>query len=284
MKHLTISFEDSVVETTPDTESTTIKEKEYVVYFRTLDFKQLQNAKHAIKQRQWQFYVPKTDDNAGSGKIRVRELISHDGNTKYEFTIKSEVKDGNIESSIECSKEMFIQIAFLADSGMYKHRYEFPIENSNLKWEIDVYPDGNGGYYPWGRAELEVKEELTELPKLPIEVEEIITPEEASTEEGKVKVKELFSKFFLKKNKYLPTTVPEEIKGEVKDEESTELDNDVSTGDDTDQETSSGDGHKDTEDGTSEDNQDSTDDSGDTSSDTDSDLDETDSNSDKDND
>lgn len=272
MKHLTISFEDSVVETTPDTESTTIKEKEYVVYFRTLDFKQLQNAKHAIKQRQWQFYVPKTDDNAGSGKIRVRELISHDGNTKYELTIKSEVKDGNIESSIECSKEMFTQIAFLADSGMYKHRYEFPIENSDLKWEIDVYPDGNGGYYPWGRAELEVKEELTELPKLPIEVEEIITPEEASTEEGKVKVKELFSKFFLKKNKYLPTTVPEEIKGEVKDDESVETNVDSDGGDNNVEETTDGEGHTDTEDTASNDDQDDDDSDTGTDNDTDSDI------------
>lgn len=203
MKHFNISLEDDVIETTPDEEVVTAKEKEYILYFRLLDFKQLEEASDGFKQVQWSFYVPRTEENAGSAKIRVREHTGIDGETKYILTVKSEVKDGNIESEIPVSKKVFTQFGFIADGGMHKHRYIFPIEGSDLKWEIDVYPDGNGGYYPWGRAELEVKEELNELPTLPIQVEELITPEEASTPEGKEKVKDLHEKFFLKKNKYI---------------------------------------------------------------------------------
>lgn len=221
MKHFNISTEDNdIVNTNKDSAVDTIKEKEYIVYFRTLDFKQLENATHAEKQTQWTVFVPKDECNASDGKIRVRETIDINGKTEYSLTIKNKVKDGNIESTLSTSKEVFTQVAFLAKEGSKKHRYIFPIEGSSLQWEIDVYPDGNGGYYPWGRAELEVKEELSQLPQLPISVEETIMPEEAATEEGKNKVKDLFDKFFIVPNPYIPSKTPlEPQEDDIEEEE-----------------------------------------------------------------
>lgn len=243
MKHFNLASlesEEDIVNKESDSTSTTQREKEYVVYFRLLNFKQLENAVSGEKQLQWELKIPKTEDNAGEGKLRVRETISLDGKKTYDLTIKNHGKENSkIESTLPCGEEVFVQMSFLADQGMHKHRYVFPIEGSDLKWEIDVYPDGNGGYKPWGRAELEIKEELSELPPLPIEVEETILPNEAATEEGNAKVRDLFDKFFLIKNKYnVKNTFNEEegsddLETENEESESDNLEDDTGSSDDT---------------------------------------------------
>ena len=231
----------------------TILEQEYVFYVRITNFKQLENAAHAEKHEQWQIKIPSTDDNAGSGSIRARKVTSADGTISYELTTKSKTKKGNIETTVPATEENFTQIAFMANSGMRKDRYTFPIPNSDLSFEVDVYPDGKAGYYTWAKIDLEVKSPLSSFPELPIQVEEIITPQDAETPEGQEEVSRLFDTFFLLKNKYKdlsPTLKPDttvepevnevsdqeeqEITEEVKDiPESTETDQDTATDNDT---------------------------------------------------
>ena len=204
----------------------TILEQEYVFYVRITNFKQLENAAHAEKHEQWQIKIPSTDDNAGSGSIRARKVTSADGSISYELTTKSKTKKGNIETTIPATEENFTQIAFMANSGMRKDRYTFPIPNSDLSFEVDVYPDGKAGYYTWAKIDLEVKSPLSSFPELPIQVEEIITPQDAETPEGQEEVSRLFDTFFLLKNKYKDlspslkpyTTVEPEV-NEVSDQE-----------------------------------------------------------------
>lgn len=212
----------------------TILEQEYVFYVRITNFKQLENAAHAEKHEQWQIKIPSTDDNAGSGSIRARKVTSADGTISYELTTKSKTKKGNIETTVPATEENFTQIAFMANSGMRKDRYTFPIPNSDLSFEVDVFPDGKAGYYTWAKIDLEVKSPLSSFPELPIQVEEIITPQDAETTEGQEEVSRLFDTFFLLKNKYKdlspslkPDTTVEPEVNEVSDQEEQEITEDV---------------------------------------------------------
>lgn len=212
----------------------TILEQEYVFYVRITNFKQLENAAHAEKHEQWQIKIPSTDDNAGSGSIRARKVTSADGTISYELTTKSKTKKGNIETTVPATEENFTQIAFMANSGMRKDRYTFPIPNSDLSFEVDVFPDGKAGYYTWAKIDLEVKSPLSSFPELPIQVEEIITPQDAETPEGQEEVSRLFDTFFLLKNKYKdlspslkPDTTVEPEVNEVSDQEEQEITEEV---------------------------------------------------------
>ena len=230
-KHFKVSMEDNtdtdIVNSESDpVESSTIREKEICLYIRLLDFQQFKKASHAEHHEQWEVKIPKTDNNAGEGKIRVRRIQARDGKVSFEITIKNRGKDGSyIESTLPCTEEVFTQIAFLAENGMKKQRYTFPIENTDMQWEIDLYPDGKEGFYTWARAELEIKGDLESIPELPIQAEETITTEEAKQDDSRVR--ELFERYFLRKNKYRLETRAEDtfVDKEGDTDESTGTDN-----------------------------------------------------------
>lgn len=183
-----------------------VREKEHTVYARILDFSQLKKADKAEIQEQYVIPVERTEENRGSGKIRIRKVTSRSGDVRYELTTKSDVKEGKIEVTVPTTEENFIQFKVMASVSMFKHRYTFTDEGSGLKWEVDAVPDGNGGYYPWVRAEIEVKDLKDKVPEFPIKTEEIIYPPELSEtteEEYKEKTDKLNSRFFVKGNVYL---------------------------------------------------------------------------------
>ena len=198
-----------------------VREKEHTVYTRILDFSQLKKADKAEIQEQYIIPVERTDKNRGSGKIRIRKVTSRSGDVRYELTTKSDVKEGKIEVTVPTTEENFIQFKVMASVSMFKHRYTFTDEGSGLKWEVDAVPDGNGGYYPWVRAEIEVKDLKDKVPEFPIKTEEIIYPpelSETSEEEYKEKTDKLNSRFFVKGNVYLDdnnTQSNTELKGDT---------------------------------------------------------------------
>ena len=198
-----------------------VHEKEHTVYARILDFSQLKKADKAEIQEQHVIPVERTEENRGSGKIRIRKVTSRSGDVRYELTTKSDVKEGKIEVTVPTTEENFIQFKVMASVSMFKHRYTFTDEGSGLKWEVDAVPDGNGGYYPWVRAEIEVKDLKDKVPEFPIKTEEIIYPpelSETSEEEYKEKTDKLNSRFFVKGNVYLDnnnTQNQTELKGDA---------------------------------------------------------------------
>lgn len=198
-----------------------VREKEHTVYARILDFSQLKKADRAEIQEQHIIPVERTDKNRGSGKIRIRKVTSRSGDVRYELTTKSDVKEGKIEVTVPTTEENFIQFKVMASVSMFKHRYTFTDEGSGLKWEVDAVPDGNGGYYPWVRAEIEVKDLNDKVPEFPIKTEEIIYPpelSETSEEEYEEKTDKLNSRFFVKGNVYLNdnnTQNQTELKGDA---------------------------------------------------------------------
>lgn len=198
-----------------------VREKEHTVYARILDFSQLKKADKAEIQEQHVIPVERTEKNRGSGKIRIRKVTSRSGDVRYELTTKSDVKEGKIEVTVPTTEENFIQFKVMASVSMFKHRYTFTDEGSGLKWKVDAVPDGNGGYYPWVRAEIEVKDLKDKVPEFPIKTEEIIYPpelSETSEEEYKEKTDKLNSRFFVKGNVYLDdnnTQNNTELKGDA---------------------------------------------------------------------
>ncbi len=207
-----------------------VREKEHTVYARILDFSQLKKADKAEIQEQHVIHVERTEENRGSGKIRIRKVTSRSGDVRYELTTKSDVKEGKIEVTVPTTEENFIQFKVMASVSMFKHRYTFTDEGSGLKWEVDAVPDGNGGYYPWVRAEIEVKDLNDKVPEFPIKTEEIIYPpelSETSEEEYKEKTDKLNSRFFVKGNVYLDDNNAQnntELKGDADKEVETKPD------------------------------------------------------------
>ena len=208
-----------------------IREKEFTVFARILNFSQLKQANRAEIQEQYIIPIEKTEENAGQGAIRVRKITARNGRSHYELTTKNKMDVGdNIEVTVPTSKENFIQFKVLSTVSMLKHRYTFKIKGSDKKWEVDVVPDGNGSYYPWARCEIEVDDlNDKDVPELPLEVEELILPPELgklSQEEYDEKTKPIMDRFFTSGNPYVKDGEENfltELEGEIdEDDEPTE--------------------------------------------------------------
>lgn len=199
------------------------RERERVIYARLSDFSQLNNAVSVDSQEQWQVKLPKTNNNSAKGTIRVRKVIPLSktdkgfeftatgvDSTQYVMTVKAERKaDDRLEVPLPASKDMFDLFKLLAENGMYKHRFHFPIDGTELVFEVDVYPKEDGTYNNWVKIDLELKDVSVDIPELPFKVEEIIYDTTEDPEQKK-KINELYETIFLSKNKTLsPLSSPD---------------------------------------------------------------------------
>ena len=187
-------------------EGKAVREIEHTIFARLLNFEQLKSASHAEVQEQYIVSVDKSEENAGEGQIRVRKITDRSGNTRYEMTTKNVVKDGKVEVTIPTTEENFTQIKVLSNLSMLKHRYTFPIKGTDYKWEVDAVPDGNGGYFPWVRAEIEVKSPEDKGGEFPLKAEEVYMKAplgDMSDEDFKEKTDPLMDKFFKRGNPFV---------------------------------------------------------------------------------
>lgn len=207
-----------------------IREKEFTVFARILNFSQLKKANRAEIQEQYIIPIDKTEENAGQGAIRVRKITARNGRSRYELTTKNKMDIGDsIEVTVPTTKENFIQFKVLSSLSMMKHRYTFKVKGDDKKWEVDVVPDGNGSYYPWARCEIEV-DDLNDknVPELPLEVEELILPPELgklSQEEYDEKTKPIMDRFFTSGNPYVKDGEENsltELEGEIDEDDEPE--------------------------------------------------------------
>lgn len=207
-----------------------IREKEFTVFARILNFSQLKKANRAEIQEQYIIPIDKTEENAGQGAIRVRKITARNGRSRYELTTKNKMDIGDsIEVTVPTTKENFIQFKVLSSLSMMKHRYTFKVKGDDKKWEVDVVPDGNGSYYPWARCEIEV-DDLNDknVPELPLEVEELILPPELgklTQEEYDEKTKPIMDRFFTSGNPYVKDGEENsltELEGEIDEDDEPE--------------------------------------------------------------
>lgn len=197
-------------------EPNAVIEPERLMFAKIKNIADLAKAATAEKQEQYEIKIPKTDKNALGGKIRVRrsEPVAG-GEVTYTLTSKTELPpqegetDGMMTRSLEVnepvSEKIFQVFQYLAEGGMQKTRFTFPIEGTELKWEFDVFSDSKGNYQDWCKIDLELPEGgLAEFPPFPIELERVISnPKGQRTEEEEAILDTLFSTVFKFNNPHL---------------------------------------------------------------------------------
>lgn len=109
-----------------------------------------------------------------------------------------------LEVATESSEDAFKQFKLIADQGMIKTRYTFPIDGTRLKFEVDVFHLPNGEKSEWVKIDLEVNEPLESIPPLPEGFSEIIlNQKDDQTDEERQLIRSLYETAFLTKNEYL---------------------------------------------------------------------------------
>lgn len=187
------------------------KELEYVLYAKLTDHRFLETAAHHEAHEQWEVKIPKTEDRQAEGRIRIRQTTEGEQHT-YVLTIKTPLPDASglkkaLEVANPSSADAFEQFKLFATSGMVKDRYVFPIEGSDLTWEVDVHRLEDGTRSEWVRIELECETALETLPALPDVFTDVIRnqgPEQ--TEAEKQQIQQLYDTVFLRKAVKTETT------------------------------------------------------------------------------
>lgn len=184
------------------------KEIEFTIYARMPDMSQLNGAKSKEHQEQWEVRVAGTDKNAGEGSMRVRKTVIEGADPVYTRATKIPYNATNdkIEVPMPSNEDEFLAFGYLAEQGMIKDRFHFPIMGTELVWEVDCFPKPDGGYHEWVKIDLEVKDREMRLPEFPVTLEDVILPKDFGKipqEEWEKQVSELYEKYFIAKNPIL---------------------------------------------------------------------------------
>lgn len=198
MKLLRIALEEA-------SDGKMFKEIEHVFYGRLIDIEELKKAASVESQEQWEIRIPKTEENANSGSIRIRKTTVGDAEPEYILTTKVSAGGGDkIEVPIPTTADNFEQFKILSFAGMRKDRYHFPVEGTDLVWEVDMFLKPEGGYHEWVKIDLEVSDRGAAIPSLPIELKDVITSDYGMrTEAEELQVSALYAHTFITKNVHL---------------------------------------------------------------------------------
>ena len=188
-------------------------EKEYEFYVELDNFEMLYGAKSMDMQEQWNLRIPKKG-NFAKGALRVRKIqggdveggASQKSDKPVQYVMTTKVIQGQgdrLEVPVPVTVDSFNLFAMLSDSGMIKHRYLFPVKGTKLVYEVDMYLDGKGGYHPWAKIDLEVKEDGSDsVPPLPFAVKTMIRGD--SEDQGdRDRITQLYDDYFITKNKFI---------------------------------------------------------------------------------
>lgn len=171
----------------------TEKEKEYVWYGRLTNPEALQKS---VKQE-----IQKQSSIKGKGgTIRVRETTEL-GQVRYVLTGKAYTGLGEAdECSVAVTKDLHSVFQRITGETMDKIRYTFPIEGTDLKWEVDVFIDLQGNPKDWIKIDLETPGSMDEFPPLPVVLGDVIFAGNGQyTPEQRAKLDELFATVFTNK-------------------------------------------------------------------------------------
>lgn len=169
------------------------REKEYIWYGRLTNPEVLQKAARVETQKQ-------SSLKGKGGTIRVRETTGM-GQVRYTLTGKAYSGRGDAdEASTPTSKDLHEVFKAITGESMDKIRYTFPIEGTDLNWEVDVFIDLQGNPKDWIKIDLEVPDVINEFPPLPVVLADMIFGGNSEyTQEQKAKLDELYSTVFINK-------------------------------------------------------------------------------------
>ncbi|MDD2879755.1 MAG: hypothetical protein PHQ58_04915 [Rhodoferax sp.] len=178
-------------------------ELEMVFYAKLLDRNLLATAKETEHHEQWEIKIPKTDETASSGRMRVRKTTKPNSEPEYVLTIKTKhYLGGETEVGNPSSEDAFKQFKAMSPRGMNKTRYVFDIPNRVEKWEVDIFDNPDGTPCDWCKIDLELKSNIREVPAFPVglfDERSVITNNDRSVE-SHMKIQELYDTVFIRKN------------------------------------------------------------------------------------
>lgn len=152
-------------------------EREITAYVKLKDLYDVTSiADSQETHEQWQ--IPMASKNANA-RIRLTDGV------EYSHTIKEKthIPYESIESEQKITQAFFeVMRRSVAKNGYLKTRYNIKIEESDRKWEVDVFKKANGEPSLWVKLDYEFGENETQLPEIPFDYEEIIIPD---AEEGR---------------------------------------------------------------------------------------------------
>lgn len=151
------------------------QELEYTFYGKLKDKTQLEKANSVESHDQWDIRFAY---DILKGTVRCRKTVIGQEAAKYTLCLKKVVEGvaGRTETETETTDEIFDAIQSMAQSGMRKTRYKFPVPDSELVWEVDIFQDLDGKEIEWVKLDLEVREPLDKLPEFPVELMEVVEP------------------------------------------------------------------------------------------------------------
>ncbi len=141
-------------------------ERELTFYVKLSDFSSLEGLT-AIQQEQWKLDLKGQVDGARF-RARVEDGKVHSICCK----IPHKSGEGMIEAETEVNKEFFdFIVKTTGHHGYKKTRYIYPIPETDLKFEIDVFLSESGNPHPFVKVDLEYPKDLPELPSFPFPVD-----------------------------------------------------------------------------------------------------------------
>lgn len=182
-------------------EAETEVELEHCWYGQLVDRTELEAAATVESQEQWQVKSHVEDCQYG-GSIRVRKTVRGDM-TSYMLCIKAfeQGKLGVLENEFEINEGTFEQFKRIAESGMIKTRYTFPIEGTQYAFEVDLPPDQEDD--AWVKIDLEIDDPKYPIPEMPIQLKGLVKDVKStrSPEQEKL-IKAVQSRYFAVPNAY----------------------------------------------------------------------------------
>lgn len=146
-------------------------EVELTVYGEMADLSHLEQSVSSQRMEQWNLPESETETCRTRGRIRAID------DRRWILTTKARPKtsaDGCIEVECDISRDMFNSLRDMSDGGYAKTRYYYPIPNTGLQWEVDVFYGTDGSMHPWVKLDLEVPSLDIELPPWPFPMRRII--------------------------------------------------------------------------------------------------------------
>lgn len=178
------------------TEASVVEEIEYVFFLKLEDFDQLSKAESRESQEQWSLHFP---GESVEQVVRVRRSVKDEGEPSYVLASKTNFADldGKWELEKEVDAHHFDHPKKHAKEGLRKDRLFFPVPDSPLLWEVDVFYDSDNNPVEWVKLDLEVTDRLDSLPEFPLKYEEVLLEQhEQRNEDQKAFVRDLFENHY----------------------------------------------------------------------------------------
>ncbi|MCY1286151.1 hypothetical protein D9M68_17960 [compost metagenome] len=182
----------------------TVVEREYEIYGTIEDTGVLAAATGTEFQEQWGMPCNEGAEYGIFGNIRVRKTTKGENEVEHTQTIKVKEEEGNDENEIEIGEATFDIFKKLVPNGLLKTRYFFPVPDSELIFQVDVFQDTNGVQCMKVKIDLEVPEGVViDQVTLPFKLTDVrvIKPGKKGPEDTDF-VRSLFSKHYESTNPY----------------------------------------------------------------------------------